>query len=124
MSASLSARTVALARREFERPPAPFGDPTAEERLAQDLAADGRAPELSEAMQRYLRGRTRAFDRTVLGALERGTRQIVLLGAGYDGRALRYARPGIDFWEVDLPDTQRDKRERLDRLGGPPDPGP
>jgi len=37
--------------------------------------------------------------------------------AGYDGRSLRYARPGVLWFEVDLPATQQDKRSRLDRLG-------
>ncbi|HYB15498.1 MAG TPA: class I SAM-dependent methyltransferase, partial [Streptosporangiaceae bacterium] len=46
-----------------------------------------------------------------------GMRQIVLGAAGYDGRAFRYARPGVRWFEVDHPDTQRDKRDRLDRLG-------
>ena len=38
-------------------------------------------------------------------------------GAGYDGRAFRYARPGVRWFEVDHPATQADKRARLARLG-------
>jgi methyltransferase (TIGR00027 family) len=52
-----------------------------------------------------------------VNALERGVAQVAAIGAGYDGRALRYAKPGVRWFEVDHPDTQRDKRERLDRLG-------
>ena len=37
-------------------------------------------------------------------------------GAGYDGRALRYQRPGVRWYEIDHPATQADKRERLARL--------
>jgi hypothetical protein len=37
--------------------------------------------------------------------------------AGYDGRAFRYAKPGVRWFEVDHPATQRDKLERLERLG-------
>ncbi len=40
-----------------------------------------------------------------------------MVGAGYDGRSLRYARAGVSWFEVDHPGTQSDKRARLDRLG-------
>ena len=53
----------------------------------------------------------------MVGAIGRGVRQIVIGAAGYDGRAFRYAKPGVRWFEVDHPATQRDKRERLDRLG-------
>ena len=43
--------------------------------------------------------------------------QVVTGGAGDDGRALRYARPGTRWFEVDHPATQADKRARLARLG-------
>src|SRR6267154_648087 len=39
------------------------------------------------------------------------------VAAGYDGRAFRYAKPGVRWFEVDHPATQRDKLERLERLG-------
>ena len=53
----------------------------------------------------------------VTGAIDRGVRQVVTGAAGYDGRALRYARPGVRWFEVDHPATQRDKLARLKRLG-------
>jgi len=34
----------------------------------------------------------------------------VILGAGYDDRALRFRSPGVRFFELDHPDTQADKR--------------
>ena len=68
-------------------------------------------------MHEYLAARTAFFDRIVVGALDGGVRQVVVGGAGYDGRALRYAKPGVRWFEVDHPATQADKRERLDRLG-------
>jgi methyltransferase (TIGR00027 family) len=37
----------------------------------------------------------------------------VILGAGYDGRALRFRTPGVRFFEVDHPSTQRDNPARL-----------
>ena len=68
-------------------------------------------------MRDYLDARTRFFDRVVVGAIGRGVRQIVVGAAGYDGRAFRYAKPGVRWFEVDHPATQRDKQERLARLG-------
>jgi methyltransferase (TIGR00027 family) len=67
-------------------------------------------------MWRLLRGRTAFFDRVVVNAMQRDVSQVVSVGAGYDGRALRYAKPGVRWWEVDRPDTQADKRSRLERL--------
>jgi methyltransferase (TIGR00027 family) len=44
---------------------------------------------------------------------------VVVAGAGYDGRAWRYAKAGVRWFELDHPDTQHDKRERVARLGLP-----
>lgn len=49
-----------------------------------------------------------------------GLRQVVLLGAGFDTRAARLARPGVRWFEVDHPGSQRAKRERLAALPGYP----
>jgi methyltransferase (TIGR00027 family) len=68
-------------------------------------------------MREYLRARTRFFDGVVTGALGRGCAQVVIGAAGYDGRSLRYEKPGVLWFEVDHPATQQDKRARLDRLG-------
>ncbi len=68
-------------------------------------------------MKDYLAARTRFFDQTVVGALRSGVDQVVIGAAGYDGRALRYAKPGVRWFEVDHPATQQDKRDRLARLG-------
>jgi len=50
----------------------------------------------------------------------RSPTQIVVLGAGFDTRAARFARTGARFFEVDHPATQREKRERLGGLDGYP----
>lgn len=115
---SVTARRVAAYRIGFERPAAPTGtgDPDADGRLARDVAA-GVTVDRSSAMCRYLRARTAFFDRVTVDALSRHVSQIVLVGAGYDGRALRYATPGVRWWEIDRPVTQADKRSRLSRLG-------
>ncbi|MFE0632195.1 class I SAM-dependent methyltransferase [Streptomyces sp. NPDC058864] len=55
--------------------------------------------------------RTRLIDDLVVDALERGARQLVLLGAGYDSRAFRLeAARGAGVLEVDHPATQAVKR--------------
>jgi methyltransferase (TIGR00027 family) len=112
---SRTARRVAAHRLDFTRVTVPYGDAAADEALAEDVAGDLRVTE--GRMHEYLAARTAFFDRTVVGALDEGTRQVVIGGAGYDGRALRYARPGVRWFEVDHPATQADKRERLGRLG-------
>ncbi len=45
-------------------------------------------------------------------------RQVVMLGAGFDTRAVRLAQPGVRFFEVDHPDSQAAKLERIGRLPG------
>ena len=62
--------------------------------------------------------RTQFFDERVLDALSAGVRQVVILGAGYDDRALRFRSPGVRFFELDHPATQRDKRRRLRAMRG------
>ncbi|MGO9028197.1 MAG: class I SAM-dependent methyltransferase [Acidimicrobiales bacterium] len=114
--ASLTAQRVAAQRLTFDRLEAPFGDPDSDERLASDVASEV-GPVGIGPMTRYLSARTRFFDRVVVTALDGGTTQVVVAGAGYDGRSLRYAKPGVAWFEVDHPDTQADKRRRLDRLG-------
>jgi methyltransferase (TIGR00027 family) len=113
-TASDTARSVAAHRLEYERVAADYGDPAADQSLTVDVA-DGREPTHGR-MHEYLRARTAFFDRAVVRALERGVRQVVIGGAGYDGRALRYAKPGVRWFEVDHPATQSDKVERVARL--------
>jgi methyltransferase (TIGR00027 family) len=112
---SQTARRVAAHRLGFSRIPADYGDPGADHALAVDVAAGRAAP--ANRMHDYLATRTAFFDRTVTGALGRGVTQVVVGAAGYDGRAFRYAKPGVRWFEVDHPATQRDKLERLERLG-------
>lgn len=46
--------------------------------------------------------------------------QVVILGAGLDTRAARFAKKGVRFFEVDQPASQRDKLGRIERLDGYP----
>ena len=115
-SPSITAQKVALQRLTFERVPAPYGDPGADIALASDVAA-GSVVDGESQLSTYLAARTMFFDRVVVGAIDRGVTQAVIVGAGYDGRALRYAKDGVSWFELDHPATQGDKRARLDRLG-------
>jgi methyltransferase (TIGR00027 family) len=113
--ASHTARSVAARRLGFDRVPADFGDPEADLALSRDVAA-GLEPSPGR-MHEYIRARTAFFDRVVVKAINAGVRQVVVGAAGYDARSLRYARPGVRWFEVDHPATQADKLERLARLG-------
>jgi len=59
--------------------------------------------------------RTRHFDEALLSALRDGATQIVILGAGYDSRALRFQRAlqGARVFELDHPGTQARKVKML-----------
>src|ERR1700733_8055969 len=91
---SVTAQRVAAYRVTFERVPAPFGDPESDERLSRDLAQSAEGDPGSD-MARYLSARTTFFDRVVVNAIGRQVSQVVMLGAGYDGRALRFAHPEV-----------------------------
>jgi methyltransferase (TIGR00027 family) len=124
MPVSRTAQGVARARSMMSRPAPAGGDAAGEERLNADLAAELSGSAVTAADRRagagmfhHLAARTRFFDERVLDAIASGVGQVVIVGAGYDGRALRFRAPGVVFFELDLPDTQADKRARLARLG-------
>ena len=116
---SLTAQRVAARRLSFGRVPAPYGDPEADQRLGSDVAGQASVVDPHSPMTAHLAARTAYFDRITVGALDGGIGQVVIAGAGYDGRALRYAKPGVRWFEVDHPATQADKLARLARLAIP-----
>ncbi len=61
----------------------------------------------------FTAARSRIAEDALSRAVERGVRQIVLLGAGLDTFALRNPHGGLEIYEVDHPATQAWKRERL-----------
>ena len=64
--------------------------------------------------------RTSAIDAAVRDAVARGATQLVILGAGYDGRAWRMKElAGVRVFEVDHPATQNAKRSHLNELPPP-----
>jgi methyltransferase (TIGR00027 family) len=59
--------------------------------------------------------RTGAIDSALADGIARGCRQLVVLGAGLDARAFRLSLLAeVDVFEVDHPDTQAEKRRRVD----------
>lgn len=113
--ASETARRVAAQRLTFPRRETDYGDPTADEQLARDVAAGIDATD--SPLRAYLQARTQFFDTVVVESIARGIKQIVVGAAGYDGRAWRYRKPDVAWFEVDHPSTQRDKLDRLEALG-------
>jgi methyltransferase (TIGR00027 family) len=66
----------------------------------------------------YMQVRTRLIDDAVRDFVAAGGRQLVVLGAGYDCRALRLPElTGAQVYEIDHPATQGHKRAVLERLG-------
>jgi methyltransferase (TIGR00027 family) len=63
----------------------------------------------------YVTARTKLFDEIFLDALGKGFSQIVILGAGMDTRALRFAgkNKGTRIFELDIEKTQKPKIEIL-----------
>ena len=113
---SVAARWEAAhrARLAHTRPSTPGADLEAERRLYRDVSG---ALALPVGDPTGVLERTRVVDAEVARAIGRGTTQVVLLGAGYDGRSLRFGGAPVRWFEVDRPATQTDKRRRLDALG-------
>ncbi len=67
----------------------------------------------------WMQLRTRAIDDIVLDFARRGGRQVVVLGAGFDVRAVRLASGlgGAKVFEIDHPSTQERKRRILATAG-------
>jgi len=114
---SFTARSVALIRSRLPRPTTPEGDANAERQLYEGLRLQFGLPLFAGRGHTSIAERTAFIDEETLLALTNSITQVVIVGAGYDGRALRFRTPGVRFFEVDHPATQVDKRRRLDRLG-------
>jgi methyltransferase (TIGR00027 family) len=85
----------------------------------------GDREELLEGAEQWERSRLRLFiavrhrfaEDALAAAYERGTRQAVVLGAGFDTLAYRNPHAGLRFWEVDFPATGEWKKQRLAEAG-------
>ncbi|GIM95590.1 class I SAM-dependent methyltransferase [Paractinoplanes toevensis] len=93
-----------------------FKDPLAPRILgasAEELQKD--APR--RAMRVFIAARHRFAEDALAAAVRRGIRTVVVLGAGLDTFAYRNPFDGVRVIEVDHPDTQAWKRERLATTG-------
>jgi methyltransferase (TIGR00027 family) len=134
MEARAASRTAVLvcqgrAAAHERAAPGRFADPTAmallrdDERVPVEQVRAGRAPkgwgervpfEMVRACAEIIVPRTIAIDDAVR---ERRAPQLVILGAGLDGRAWRMGElADVDVFEVDHPASQQDKRDRLGDL--------
>ena len=102
---SRTSQVVALIRASLDRPCTAEGDKDAQRKLCSGMRPTRIVQSVVE--------RTRFFDKQVLSAIRAGVRQVVICGAGYDDRALRFRSKGVQFFEVDHPATQADKARRL-----------
>lgn len=96
-----------------------FREVAARDELAGFFAKLGLTP-----IEGQILGRARWNEEALEASLERGIAQYVMLGAGLDSFALRRSDllDRLAVLELDHPDTQRYKRERLAELGVTPDP--
>lgn len=73
--------------------------------------------EMARVMGDLIALRTTVIDTAVRDAIGDGATQLVILGAGYDGRAWRMPElAGVNVFEVDHPATQGEKRAHLGEL--------
>jgi methyltransferase (TIGR00027 family) len=102
-----------------------FTDPLAWQILGLDrhatvarIRADGR-----HWLRWFIAARHRFAEDALAAAYGRGTRQVVVLGAGLDTFAARNPHPGLRVFEVDFPATGAWKAERLAEAGIAPGAG-
>jgi methyltransferase (TIGR00027 family) len=108
---SITSQAVALTRARLDRPHTPEGDPQAQTVLCAEMRFSP-----PEWLRPSIAARTRFVDEHVAQAIAAGLRQVVICGAGYDDRALRFRTTGVRFFELDHPATQHDKARLLDGL--------
>ncbi len=109
---SRTSQAVALVRASLDRPVSADGDAGAQTRLCAGMGF-----EPPQWLRPGIETRTRFVDEQVQEAVSAGISQIVICGAGYDDRALRFRAAGVRFFELDHPNTQQDKARRLDGIG-------
>ena len=131
--ASITAENNAAVRAfEAMRPPAEriCSDPYARFFLSEEIGeAENKADALEQVISRWnlvvpgvcdaILVRTRFIDEQLQAAIDGGLQQLVILGAGYDSRALRFGRlmDRVSIFELDHPATQQVKRQRMAAAG-------
>ena len=113
---ALSAASHRAAHQVLERGSI-FSDPLAARILGADAETAVHEAENEpdrRKMRLFIAIRTRFAEDSLAGAVARGVRQLVVLGAGLDTYAYRHSEgSGLRIFEVDHPSTQAWKRQRL-----------
>jgi len=97
-----------------------FQDPLAVPILGESpgaIAREAAANPERRGMRLFIAARTRFAESAVAAAVQRGVRQLVVLGAGLDTFAYRNPHADLRVFEVDHPATQAWKRQRLAEAG-------
>jgi methyltransferase (TIGR00027 family) len=106
--AQLRAAEIAQARPLYRDPVVPlFLGP-------ETKAAAERFSKAFPPIEKTIRLRTRYFDDWLDEQLEQGCRQVVILGAGLDTRAVRKQKPGTIYFEIDDGATLNFKKAQLE----------
>jgi methyltransferase (TIGR00027 family) len=114
-----TAFVVAEFRADENRQPTPlYQDPVVALFLDEDSreAADRMAARFPP-VKAMVKTRTKYLDDVLDSQLRDGVRQVVILGAGLDTRAVRKASPGVSYFEIDDPATLALKRSCYERAG-------
>lgn len=80
---------------------------------SQDRLEDWAEQGGQRGMRLFIAARSRFAEDRMEAAAERGTRQMVIIGAGLDTMALRNENGALTWYEVDHPATQAWKHERI-----------
>lgn len=123
---ALATAYLRAAHQVLDSRPLVLDDPVALALLGPDAEAkilasrDTLLSALPQALRAHVVLRSRYAEDRLAAARQRGIAQYILLGAGFDTFAWRqpaWAQAELTLYEVDHPDTQADKRTRLDRAG-------
>ena len=117
---SLTAKVAALLRagHQLLEGGAVFADPLAVPICGEDASTiSAFVREHPDRLRLFIVARSRFAEERLARAVDRGVRQVVVLGAGLDTFGLRnpYAGNGLHVFEVDRPATQQWKRECLEK---------
>jgi methyltransferase (TIGR00027 family) len=97
--------------------PVLFEDPLAWRILGADRESSVAQAQPRSRLRLFVAARHRYAEEWVAAAYARGTRQVVVLGAGLDTIAYRNPHPDLAVFEVDHPATQAWKQERVAAAG-------
>ena len=103
---------------ERNRPDSLFDDPFSQWFVPDEIKPSAqRFAEICPEFDDLIRCRLLVFRELVKAEIEKGTKQIVSVGAGFDMRPAIFPTNGVTFFDVDQPAVVQYKREMLERHG-------